>query len=147
MAMKYKENSYLGILNRNKSIIINSMSNISNIYIDGARKESLYQNSQSRWLTNTINMPMSQVKTRELPMCNQEIGNHWSTHQMPHLLRPKFKLDPLRSPVESPFCGPRISAHAFPTWWQAQFWFWKMILLIKKNWLGVATYFYFILKG
>ena len=43
-------------------------------------------------------------------------------------------------------CGPRISAHAFPTRWRARFWFWKVILLIKKNWLGVVTYFCFIFK-
>ena len=48
MAMKHRRNRYLRILNQDKSIIINSMSNISNKYIDGVRKESLYQNSQSR---------------------------------------------------------------------------------------------------
>ena len=115
MTMKYKENSYLGILNQNKSIIINSMSNISNKYINGARKESLHQNSQSRWSTNTINMSMSQVKTRELPMCNQETGNHWSTHQMPHLLHPKFKFDPLRPPQWSRhFVDPAFRLMRFP---------------------------------
>ena len=41
---------------------------------------------------------MSQVKTREFSMCNQEIGIHWSTNQMPCLLHFKFKLDPLKVP-------------------------------------------------
>ena len=94
MTMRHRENSYIGILDQDKSIVINSMSNISNRYINGAQKESLYQNSQSRWSTNTINMPMSLVKTQELLMCNQETSTHWSTHRMPHLLHLKFKLDP-----------------------------------------------------
>ena len=98
MAMKHKENSYLGILNQDKSIIIINISNVSNKYINEVQKESSYQNPQSRWSTNMINMSMSQVKTRELSMCNQEMSSHWSTHQMPYLLHLKFKRDPLNYP-------------------------------------------------
>ena len=124
IAMKYGRNSYLGILNQNKSIITINMSNISNKYINEAQKESLYQNPQSRWSTNTINMSMSKVKTQELSMCNQETSTHWSTHETPHLLYLKFKLDPLmHSSVESPFCGLRISAHVFFIRWRARFLF------------------------
>ena len=74
-------------------------------------------------------MLMSQVKARELLMCNQEMSTHRSTHQTPRLLHFKFKLDPLKDPQWSrpfvdlafrPFCGPRISAHAFPTLWRAR---------------------------
>ena len=38
--------------------------------------------------------------------------------------------------AESPFCGPRISAHAFPTWRITQFLFEKLILFIvwKMTW-------------
>ena len=48
MAMKHKENSYLGILNQDKSIIIINISNVSNKYINEVQKESSYQNPQSR---------------------------------------------------------------------------------------------------
>ena len=54
MIMRHKENSHIGILDQKKSIIINSMLNISNEYINGEQKESLYQNPQSRWSTNMI---------------------------------------------------------------------------------------------
>ena len=65
-------------------------------------------------------------------------------------------------PMERPFCGPRISTHAFSTRWRL-LWiphFWSMrshsmvqlvflfieILIFRKR-LGVATYFNFFLKG
>ena len=66
-------------------------------------------------------------------MCNQEIGNHWSTHRMPHLLHLKFKFDPLPSPVESPFCGLRISVHTFSTRWLARFLFEKWFYLLEND--------------
>ena len=76
IAMKHKKNSYLGILNQDKSIIITNISMSQNEY-----------NIQAciQWY-------------QELSMCNQEIGTHWSTHQTPHLLHLKFKLDPLKDP-------------------------------------------------
>ena len=53
-----------------------------------------------------------------------------------------------RSPVESPFCGPRISAQCVShSMAKLDFWFEKWFLFIKKKWLGVATYFCFIFKG
>ena len=58
---------------------------------------------------------MSQVKTRELTMCNQETCIHWSTHQMPHLLHLKFKLDPLNIPQWSRhFVDPAFRLMRFP---------------------------------
>ena len=42
--MKHKKDRYIRILDQDNSIIINSVSNISNKYIKGAQKESLYQN-------------------------------------------------------------------------------------------------------
>ena len=76
MAMKHREKGYLRILYQYESIIIISMSNISNKY-----------NNQTciQWYQG-------------LSTCNQEIGTHWSTHQTPHLLHLKFKLDPLMIP-------------------------------------------------
>ena len=52
------------------------------------------------------------------------------------------------SPMELPFCGPRIfdSLNAFPTRWRARFLFENLILFIVWKWLGVATYFCFIFK-
>ena len=43
-------------------------------------------------------------------------------------------------------CGPRISAHAFPTRWRAQFLFKKNDLLIKND-LESPLIFFFFLKG
>ena len=87
----------------------------------------------------------SQATCQEFSMHNQDMSTQWSTHQTPGLLHLKFKFDLLWSPVESPFCGPRILYKAISTWWRARFLF-KMILFIKKIWLGVATYFCFIFK-
>ena len=66
-------------------------------------------------------MSMSQVKTRELSMCNQKTGTRWSTHQMPCLLHLKFKLDPLTHPQRSRhFVDPAFRLNAFPTQWCMQ---------------------------
>ena len=145
MTMRHRENSYIGILNQDKSIIINSMSNISNKYINGAQKESLYQNPQSRWSTNTINMPMSQVKTRELSMCNQEAGNHWSTHQTPNLLHLRFKLDPLNFPQwNRHFVDPVFRLMHFHSMASSIFiWKWFYLLLKKMTWSRHLFLYYF----
>ena len=50
---------------------------------------SLNQDIQSYQCLSTISK-----HAPKLPMCNQETGSHWSTHQMPCLLHLKFKLDP-----------------------------------------------------
>ena len=55
----------------------------------------------------------------------QREGIHQSPNQMPHLPHLKFKLDPLAYLVESPFCGPRISAHALPLDGELAFYFEK----------------------
>ena len=44
------------------------------------------------------------------------------------------------------YCGPRISAHAFPTRWRARFLFWKInsfIWLRKLTWSRYLFLFYF----
>ena len=75
----------------------------------------LNQNNQPTWSTNMINMSMSQVKARELSMCNQEMSTHWSTHQTPRLLHFKFKLDPLKDPQRSRhFVDPAFWLMRFP---------------------------------
>ena len=146
MATKYRRNSYLGILNQDKSIITIKMSNISNKYINEAQKESLYQNPQSRRSTNMINMSMSQVKAQGLSMCNQKTSTHWSTHQTSHLLHLKFKLDSLILPQWSRhFVDPAFQLMRFHSMASSIF-IWKMIYLLRK-WLGVATYYCFIFKG
>ena len=122
------------------------MSSISNKYINEAQKETLCQNPQSRWSTNTINMSMSKVKTQELSMCNQETSTHWSTHQMSHLLHLRFKLDPLLIPsgiaiLWTPYFGSCVFYSMV-----SSIFIWKWFLFIKKKWLGVATYFCFIFK-
>ena len=62
-----------------------------------------------------INMLMSQVKARELLMCNQEMSTHRSTHQTPRLLHFKFKLDPLKDPQWSlHFVDPAFWLMHFP---------------------------------
>ena len=48
ISMKHRENSYLRILYQDESIIIISMSTISNKYINEAQRKSLCQNLQSR---------------------------------------------------------------------------------------------------
>ena len=59
------------------------------------------------------------------------------------------KLVPAASkPAESPCCGPRISAHAFPTWWRVRFLFRKIdFYLIKKNDSESPLIFVLFLKG
>ena len=75
----------------------------------------LNQNNQPTWSTNVINMSMSQVKARELSMCNQKMSTHWSTHQTPYLLHFKFKLDPLKDPQWSRhFVDPVFRLMRFP---------------------------------
>ena len=60
-------------------------------------------------------MSMSQMKTREPSMCNQEVSIHWSIHQTPHLLHFKFKLDPLKDPQWSRhFVDPAFRLMRFP---------------------------------
>ena len=51
-----------------------------------------------------------------------------------------------RSLVESPFCGPRISAHALPARWRARFLFRKMIFIdyLKMTWICHLFLFYFL---
>ena len=80
---------------------------------------------------------------------NQEMSIHWSSNQMPRLLHSKFKLDPLKkSPVESSFCGPHISAHAFPTRMASLIFIWKIdFYLIKKIDLESPLIFVLFLKG
>ena len=104
-----------------------------------------------------INMSMSQVKTntqactqwyRELSMCNQEMGTHWSSYQSPCLLHSKFKLDPLNNPQWSRhFVDPAFRLlDAFPTRWRARFLFYlkNWFLLIKKmTWSRHLFLFYF----
>ena len=121
------------------------MSNQKNISMKH-KKNIAISRSSIKISTNTINVPMSQMKTRELLMCNQDMGTRWSTHQMPCLLHLKFKFDPLRlSSVESPFCGPRISAHAFSTRWWTRFlfekWFYWLGKMIRSRYLFL---FYFL---
>ena len=88
-----------------------------------------------------------QACIKKLSMCNQEIGTHWLTHQIPHLLHPKFKLDPLNDPQRSRhFVDPVFRLMRFPLNGELDFYL-KMILFIKKKiWLGVTTYFCFIFK-
>ena len=148
IAMKHRRNSYLGILNQDKLIITIKISNISNKYINRAQKESLYQNPQSRWSTNMINMPMSQVKTREFSMCNQESGTHWSTHQMPHLLHLKFKFDSLRPQWIRHFVDPAFRLMHFLFDGELDFYLKMILFIIKKNDLESPLIFVlFFLKG
>ena len=145
IAMKHRRNSYLGILNQDKLIITIKISNISNKYINRAQKESLYQNPQSRWSTNMINMSMSQVKAQGLSMCNQKTSTHWSTHQTSHLLHLKFKLDPLNFPQWSrQLVDPVFRLMRFPLDGELDF-ILKRFYSLRK-WLGAATYFFFIFK-
>ena len=66
----------------------------------------------------------------KLPMCNQEAGTHWSTHQMPCLLHLKFKLDPLNSPQRScHFVDPAFRLMHFPLDGEPDFYFEKLIHL------------------
>ena len=84
---------------------------------------------------------------QKFPMCNQETGTRWSTHQMPCLLHLKFKFDPLKSPAESPICGPRISIARmrFPLDGELEFYFEKLIFIdyLKMTWSRHLFLFYF----
>ena len=85
---------------------------------------------------------MSQVKARELSMCNQEMSTHWSTHQTPRLLHFKFKLDPLKDPQWSRhFVDPAFRLMRFPLDGELYFY------LIKKNDLESPLIFVLFLKG
>ena len=87
-----------------------------NIAISESLIKIINQHNQHVNVSNEYNNQACIQWYQELLMCNQEIGTpHWSTHQMPHLPHLKFKLDPLDSPVESPFGGPRILAQCVPT--------------------------------
>ena len=111
------------------------------------RKSDIWS-PKSRWSIISMSQQNIQAYIKKLSMCNQETGTRWSTHQMSCLLHLKFKFDPLSSPVESPFCGPRISAQCVShSMASSNFIFKNWFLLIIWKWLGVATYFCFIFKG
>ena len=91
------------------------------------------------WILNQDNQPtrsimsISQMKTRKLSMCNQEMSTHWSTHQMPHLLHLKFKLDPLNPPQWSRhFVDPAFQLIHFSIDGELDFYFEKWFYSLRK---------------
>ena len=112
--------------------------NVSNKYSNEAREKSpqskssikiINHHNQHVHVPNEYNNQTCIQWYQGLSTCNQEIGTHWSTHQTPRLLHPKFKLDLLNNPQWSRhFVDPAFQLNAFPTRWRARFLFWKMIL-------------------
>ena len=93
---------------------------------------------------------MSQVKARELSMCNQKMSTHWSTHQTPRLLHFKFKLDPLKKHPQwsRHFVDPAFRLMRFPLDGELDFYLKNDFLLIKKkNDLEAPLIFVLFLKG
>ena len=85
---------------------------------------------------------------QKLPMCNQETGTRWSTHQMSYLLHLKFKLDPLNDLQWSRhFVDPAFQLMRFPLDSELDFNLKNYDFYLLRKWLGVATYFCFIFKG
>ena len=84
---------------------------------------------------------------QEPSMCNQEIGTHWSTHQMSHFPHLKFKLDPLDDPKWSRhFVNPVFSLDAFPLDDKTRFLFiwWKIWFFLENTWSHNLFLFYFL---
>ena len=63
----------------------------------------------------------------------QRKGIHQLTNQTPHLPQLKFKLDPLKILMESPFCGPYIFQYAFPLDGKTHFLLFVKKLFLKKT--------------
>ena len=90
--------------NNHAKIRINTLSDAIRSFINNPEFQNL------KWIRH---LSMHQeILSVQSSVYNQEMSIHWSSNQMPRLLHSKFKLDPLKkkSPVESPFCGPRILA-------------------------------------
>ena len=91
---------------------------------------------------------MSQVKARELSMCNQEMSTHWLTHQTPRLLHFKFKLDPLKDPQWSRhFVDPAFRLMRFPLDGKLDFNLKNDFYWLRKNDLESPLIFVLFLKG
>ena len=94
-------------------------------------------------------MSMSQVKTREPSMCNQEVSttDKLIKHHICFTLSSSLTLQNVPSGVAilwTPHFG--STSMRFPLDGELDFYLKKLILLIIWKWLGVATYFCFIFK-
>ena len=94
-------------------------------------------------------MSMSQVKTREPSMCNQDMSIHLSSNRIPRLLHSKFKLDPLMIPSGVAILWtPHFGSMRFPLDGETRFLFEKLIFYrLFENDLESPFIFILFLKG